>query len=201
MELFPQILTIEPDSLHDYPLKAFAGEIVVVDTHKAVESAFQYLSKFSKLGFDTETKPNFKKGRKNQVALLQLSTEEKAYIFRTNKIGVPSQIASLMANPAIKKIGAATRDDVKLLKSVTPFESHSVIDLQTIVKNVGIQQLGLKNITALILGYKISKSQQLSNWEAHELTEAQKLYAATDAWVCLEIYKQLEKLGLHHDNS
>ena len=126
---------------------------------------------------------------------MQLSTSEKAFLFRTNKIGIPKSVASLLANPRILKIGAATKDDIDTLRAVSPFEPRGILDLQPLVRSYGVEQLGLKNIAALFLGFKISKGQQLSNWENDVLTVPQQVYAATDAWVCLEIYKEIERAG------
>ncbi len=195
MLLYPDITKINPDDVNNYQTVAFEGEIVLVETAEDADAACNYLKQFAILGFDTETKPNFKKGRKNKVALLQLSTHEKAFLFRINKIGIPQPIIQIFSNSAIFKIGAATKDDINTLRHIAHFEPQGVIDIQTIVRNLGIEQLGLKNIAALILGIKISKSQQLSNWENEILTLPQQQYAATDAWVCLEIYKTIKAKG------
>ena len=195
MLLFPEIAKITPEDLNLYPTKAFEGQIVLVETVADADAASDYLRKFSRIGFDTETKPNFKKGKKNKVALLQLSTTEKAFLVRTNKIGIPRSIASILADPKILKIGAATKDDIAILKSLSNFEPKAIFDLQPLVRSYGVEQLGLKNIAALFLGFKISKGQQLTNWENETLTPQQQLYAATDAWVCIEIYKAIEHAG------
>ena len=195
MLLFPDIAKITPDELNLYPTVAFEGPIVLIETIADADEASDYLRNFSHIGFDTETKPNFKKGRKNSVALLQLSTSEKAFLFRINKIGIPRSVASILTNPLIIKIGAATKDDIGILKSISHFEPRSIFDLQPLVRSFGVEQLGLKNIAALFLGFKISKSQQLSNWENEILTHQQQVYAATDAWVCLEIYNKIDRAG------
>ena len=195
MLLFPEIAKITSEELHEYPTIAFEGEIILVQTVADADEACDYLHNYSHIGFDTETKPNFKKGRKNRVALLQLSTSEKAFLFRINKIGIPKSIASVLANPSIIKIGAATKDDITTLKSIAHFEPRGILDLQTLVRSYGVEQLGLKTIAALFLGYKISKNQQLSNWENEILTDPQQVYAATDAWICLEIYKRIDQAG------
>jgi len=195
MLLFPDIAKITSDELNEYPQIAFEGPIHLIETVADADEACEYLKRFSHIGFDTETKPNFKKGRKNRVALLQLSTSDKAFLFRTNKIGIPKSVASLLANPSIIKIGAATKDDIGTLKAITHFEPRGILDLQPLVRSYGIEQLGLKTISALFLGYKISKGQQLSNWENETLTVPQQVYAATDAWICLEIFKQIERSG------
>jgi ribonuclease D len=195
MLLFPEITKITPDDLLLYPTKAFEGPIYLIETIADADEACEYLRNYSHIGFDTETKPNFKKGRKNRVALLQLSTSEKAFLIRTNKIGIPRSVASILADPNILKIGAATKDDIGILKNLSHFEPKAIFDLQPLVRSFGVEQLGLKNIAALFLGFKISKGQQLTNWENEILTPQQQIYAATDAWVCLEIYKTIETAG------
>lgn len=195
MQLFPEITRISPDDLQQYPTISFEGEITLIDNLDNVQTACDYLQNCTILGFDTETKPNFKKGRRNNVALLQLATNDRAFLFRTNKIGIPREVAAILANPNIIKIGAATKDDIATLKHLAHFEPRNFLDLQPIVHSYGVEQLGLKNLAALFLGQKISKTQQLSNWENPVLTTQQQIYAATDAWVCYEIYKTIEQAG------
>ena len=127
----------------------------------------------------------------HDVALLQLSGPDKAYLFRLNKMGLRKSLCAILSNPNIVKVGAASNDDVKGLQRLCPFSAHDFIDLQKIVWEWGIKDKSVKKMTAIILGFRISKNQQLSNWEADELTQAQRLYAATDAWVCREMYLKL----------
>lgn len=143
------------------------------------------------LGFDTETKPNFKKGKKNKVSLIQLADSKLACLFRINRIGLPDELLRLLSDPAVIKAGVAIHDDVRFLKSVKKFNPEGFIDLQPFVRDFGIKCAGLKKLTAIILGFRISKRQQVTDWEAEELSEAQQVYAATDAWVCYEIYRKL----------
>lgn len=199
MELFPEINKIDSELLNTYPVAAFGGEIVLIEDKESLDLAYSTLSSVEAIGFDTETKPNFKKGKRNRVALLQLSTNEKAFLLRVNKFGLPDQIVEILANPGIKKIGAATRDDIKVLRLIKDFIPGGFVDLQPIVKSIGVEQLGLRNIAAIFLGFKISKTQQLSNWENEDLNHPQKLYAATDAWVCLEIYQKIMSEGFFND--
>lgn len=182
---------ITREELTVLPLKWFEGEIQVVEEPEQVDEAVDYLSSQKVIGFDTETRPAFKKGVFNKVALLQLSTIDKAFLFRINKIGVPKEIIRIMTNPDIIKPGVAIRDDIKGLQAISMFNPQGFIELQDYAKEMGIQNFSLKKLSAIVLGFRISKSQQLSNWEAQTLTEAQKVYAATDAWAALEIYKTL----------
>ncbi len=143
------------------------------------------------LGFDTETKPSFKKGRFHQVALLQISTPDKAFLFRLNKISLPRFVIDIMEDPSIVKVGVALKDDLNALMKLTPFKPQGFIDLQQFVKQFGIEDNGLKKLVANILGFRISKRFQTSNWEQEVLGPEQLCYAATDAWVCQQIYTSL----------
>lgn len=181
--------SITKEELTDLPLKWFEGEIVLIDTYEKVKYAARILSSQSTIGFDTETKPSFKKGIVNKVSLLQLSTHRQAFLLRINKIGLPDEITKVLANPNIIKPGVAIRDDIKGLQEIKKFKPEGFIELQDYAKDLGIQNFSLKKLTAIVLGFRISKTQQLSNWEADKLTEAQEVYAATDAWTALEIFK------------
>lgn len=182
---------ISTEELKDYDLSWFTGNIVVVDSQEKFDGIISKLSKQEVLGFDTETRPSFRKGRKNKVSLIQLSTGNLACLFRINKIGIPDKLAGILANPGIVKAGVAIHDDVRFLKNVRKFEPDGFVDLQKFVKEFGIKSSGLKKLSAIVLGFRISKRQQVTDWEAAELSEAQQIYAATDAWVCYEIYRKL----------
>lgn len=175
------------------PLIQFEGHITLVESKEDYLASIEYLSKQTILGFDTETKPAFKKGVVYEVALLQLATDERAFLFRLNKIGLPNGLKGILENPEIQKIGVAIRDDIKGLQKLNHFKPAGFIELQEHVKEYGIQDFSLKKLSAIVLGYRISKSQRVTNWEAPELTEAQQVYAATDAWVSHRIYQSLNK--------
>ena len=188
-------ITIKPEDIEKMPLGVFPGQIFVISRPgMELNRAVAYLRKQSMIGFDTETRPVFTPGaRQNHVALLQLSGSDKAFLFRINKIGMRKRICKILSDPGILKIGAASHDDVRGLQYFRPFEEQGFIDLQKIGWEWGIRDKSVKKMAANILGIKISKTQQLSNWEAEKLSESQKMYAATDAWVCLEMYKTLLK--------
>jgi ribonuclease D len=172
-------------------LSWFRGEIVLVDNLKTYYEVFPRVLGSDLLGFDTETRPTFKKGRKNTVSLIQISTGNLACLFRINKIGFPDELIRLLSNPSVIKAGVAVHDDIRFLKSVKKFSPEGFVDLQNFVRDYGIQSSGLKKLAAIVLGFRISKRQQVTDWEAEQLTEAQQIYAATDAWVCHQIYKKL----------
>jgi ribonuclease D len=185
--------SITKEELVDLPLKWFEGEIIIVETKDTLRKAIQVLSKQAVIGFDTETKPAFKKGVFNKVALLQLSTENQAFLIRLNKIGLSKKLCDILANPEIIKTGVAIRDDIKGLQDLRKFQPGGFVELQDSAKDLGILNFSLKKLTAITCGFRISKGAQLSNWEADEFTEKQKIYAATDAWTGLKIYKSFAK--------
>jgi len=184
-------LTITKEQIAELPVEKFMGRIVVVDHEEKIADALNYLSVQQALGFDTETKPAFKRGQVHKVALLQLATREACFLFRLNKIGYPDELEAIMVNPAIRKIGLSLRDDFAAINKRSARKPENFIDLQVFVDKFGIEDNSLQKIYAILFGKKISKSQRLSNWEAPELTLAQQSYAAIDAWACLRIYDHL----------
>ncbi len=186
---YPENITAE--EIKDYDLAWFRGKIVVVDDVAKFRKIIPELAGQKILGFDTETRPSFRKGRKNKVSLIQLSTGSLACLFRINRIGIPDELADILADPSIIKTGVAIHDDLRFLTNIRKFNPDGFIDLQKFVKEFGIKSSGLRKLAAIVLGFRISKSQQITDWEAGELTEAQMIYAATDAWVCYEIYNKL----------
>lgn len=191
--------TIENDKINDLPVAQYPGDIIVVDSYDKCLSAVKEISQFDLLGFDTESRPSFKKGRTNKVALLQLATSETAWLFRLTKIGLPASLLRILEDVQIKKVGVAIHEDLNKLKIKKEFLPANFIDLAKYVKEFNILDNGLRKLAANILKLKISKSQQLSNWESVKLIPQQLNYAATDAWVCYEIYNQL--LNLRYDLS
>lgn len=186
---YPESITAE--ELEKYELSWFKGEIAVVEDMKSFNFVFPRLLGSEVLGFDTETRPSFRRGRKNKVSLIQLANDELACLIRINKIGIPPELIKLLASQNVIKAGVAVHDDIRFLKRVKGFNPSGFVDLQKFVRNYGIEVSGLKKLSAIVLGFKISKRQQVTDWEAEQLTDAQKVYAATDAWVCHQIYKKL----------
>ena len=182
---------ITNEEIKQLPRKEFDGDIFLIDSQKKLEIALPLLRKHKVLGFDTETKPSFKKGKVNSTALLQLATEDEAFLFRVSHIGFPDQLAEILSSEKIKKIGVAIHDDLKDLKKINSFEPAGFIDLQERARELNIKNIGLKKLTAIILNFRISKSQRVTNWEREILSPAQLKYAATDAWVCYKLYKNI----------
>ena len=186
--------TIAKEELSELPKAAFPGEIHVVQTPQEAERAAAYLKNCPVLGIDTETRPSFSKGRVYKVALLQVSSEDHCFLFRLNQTGLTMPVIKLLESPAVTKVGLSLRDDFMMLHKRAPFEQRGCIELQEYVRTFGIQDKSLQKIYGILFNEKISKSQRLSNWEAETLTQPQQLYAATDAWACLNIYHKLQEL-------
>lgn len=182
---------ITTEELNGLPLKAFSGKINLITDVAKLSKMMTEIEKHDVVGFDTETRPSFKKGQSYKVALIQLAIPEKVFLIRLHDTGLADDLITLFQNPNILKAGVAIRDDIKFLQKLKPFEPAGFIELATLSKASGLQVESVKKLAGLLLGFRISKSAQTSNWEAATLTEKQLEYAATDAWVCLEIYRKL----------
>ena len=185
--------SVTPQEIEKLEYASFPGKIYVIDSVGAeFNRAIAYLRSQKIIGFDTETRPTFTPSQPRYgVSLLQLSGQDKAFLFRIKTIGMHRRLCNLLANPKILKIGAAIHDDIRGLQRLRDFIPDGFVDLQKIVWEWGIRDKSVKKMAAITLGIRISKSQQLSNWEAEQLSDAQCLYAATDAWVCREMYLRL----------
>lgn len=178
----------------DLPRVLFPGRIIVVLTAGEAERAVDYLLESDILGFDTETRPVFTRGKQNKVALLQVSNRHTCFLFRLNRIGLCPAIVRLLETTEVKKIGLSWHDDLLSLSKRGKFKAQGFIDLQDHMKELGIQDLSLAKLYANIFGQRISKREQLSNWEADVLSQKQKDYAATDAWACIQLYEEYLRL-------
>ena len=172
----------------------FYGRIIVVNTQSGAQKAVDYLLSQPVLGFDTETRPAFEKGKRYHCALLQVSTLTECFLFRLNRIGLCPAIKQLLSDKTVIKVGLAWNNDMLSLRELGPFESGHFIDLQQMVSKVGIEDQSLVKMYANLFGERISKSERLSNWERPELKESQKIYAAIDAWACVRIYNEVNRL-------
>jgi len=182
---------ITKDEVNELPLDGYNGKFTVITSVDQLEETFVKINKHKYVGFDTETKPTFKKGQYHAVALIQIGIPDEVFLIRINQTGLADPIISFFENKNIEKIGVALTDDIKDLQKVKNFKPAGFVDLSKEVKQIGIESNGLRKLTAIMLGFRISKNAQVSNWEAPELTEKQLRYAATDAWVCLEMYAKL----------
>lgn len=185
---------IDKVAIQALPLTFFEGEVIVVDRPEMVADAAAYLRQYTVLGVDTEARPSFKRGVHYPTALVQIATLERCYLFRLTHVGMPVEIAEIFANPDICKVGLAFKDDINGLRRRRDFKPANCIDLQSIVCKYGIMELGLQKVFAIVFGKKISKAQQLTNWENSHLTPEQARYASTDAWATLSIYLALQQV-------
>ena len=182
---------ISKELLQWMPLAAFEGEVIVVDQEDQIADAVSYLSRQRTIGVDTEARPSFQRGIHYPTALVQIATHERCYLFRLTHIGMPQALADIFANPDICKVGLAFKDDINGLRRRRNFVPANCVDVQSLVARYGILDLGLQKIFAICFGKKISKTQQLTNWENSHLTPEQARYASTDAWATLLIYEDL----------
>ena len=192
------MISISKENLAQLPLVTFDGRITVVDTPAVARQAVRALSKCPVVGFDTETRPSFRKGCVHPVALMQISTGEHCFLFRLNKTGVTQPIKEFLENAEITKIGLSLHDDFHALDRTTPITPRGFIDLQQMVRQFDIADISLQKIYAILFGGRISKAQRLTNWEADTLSPAQQTYAAIDAWACLKIYEYLKCGAFDH---
>ncbi len=188
---FADRLSITPEEILTLPYGGFTGKINLIDSRDGIRKAAEAIASQPLLGFDTETRPSFRKGEFHHVALLQLATRHEAWLFRLNRIGLTEDLIRLLAEANIAKCGVAIRDDLKGLQKLEPFDPGGFIELATVSKEAGLQVEGLRKLAAILLGIRISKSAQTTNWESRVLTDKQIEYAATDAWASLEIYNKL----------
>jgi len=179
----------------EFPLSHYTGKIVVAATEEQIENAVREINQAEIVGFDTEAKPTFQKGQIRNIGLIQVATENKVFLLRIHKVGVLDCIHDLLQNENILKIGIGLKDDYNLLDRLRSFEPKGFLDLNDTMEELGAESIGARNLAEMILEIRISKSAQTSNWEVEELTQKQLNYAATDAWICLEIYKKLEGWG------
>lgn len=185
---------IDKAEVAEMEVVTFDGRIIVIQTEAEAEKAVNYLLTHPMVGIDTETRPSFKRGVMHKVALMQVSTYDTCFLFRLNRIGLCPPLVRLLSHPTLVKVGLSLKDDIHVLHRLGEFAGNNFIDLQHIVGQVGIRDMSLQKIYANLFGMKISKRQRLTNWEADVLNDAQKAYAAIDAWACLKIYDRIEEL-------
>lgn len=179
---------INREDIESLPSFLYEGEIIVIEDKKEADEIAGQLLYSPILGFDTETRPAFRKGEIYKVSLLQLCNNQKVYLFRLNKCGLTPVLRQILENPQITKVGVGIRDDLRHLQRLAPFTPASFVDLQNYAEKFGIEEKSFSKLMAIIFGVKISKRQRTSNWETSVLTEAQLRYAATDAWGALKMY-------------
>ncbi|MDH6341506.1 ribonuclease D [Parabacteroides sp. PFB2-12] len=190
----PYAHTISKDEIAALEIEEFTGRIILITNEKDCDKAVDYLQHFDMVGFDTETRPSFRKGQRYMISLMQISTEDACFLFRLNTIGIPKSLENFLKSEDILKIGLSLRDDFGAIRKRTAVTPMRFLDLQNYVGQFGIEEASLQKIYAILFGKKISKGQRLTNWDAEILTEPQQKYAALDAWACLKIYKKLNSV-------
>lgn len=185
--------TIDHSEIQTLPLKAFEGKIVVVQESAKVVRAIDEIKEHAVVGFDTETRPAFVKGQRYNVALMQLALPHKVFLFRIQTTGFTPELIHYLQDKDKLKVGLALRDDLIALQRLKRFKPDGFLELTNLTRKAGYEVESIKKLTALLLGFRISKGAQTSNWEAPTLTQKQLQYAATDAWVCLEIFRKVSQ--------
>jgi len=187
----PFDISISKEAIAGMPLVDYNQPIILIDTPQQARQALEYLSTQRAVGFDTETRPNFRKGQNHHVALIQISTPDRSYLFRICRFGLISELVDFFENSRVTKIGLSLKDDFHNLHKFADFEPQGFVEIQKMVRDYYITDASLQKIFGILFGQRISKGQRLSNWEAETLTVAQQTYAAIDAWACLKIYFHL----------
>ena len=184
------------DEVNALPVGRYEGEVVMVETHRDFERAWEDLAAEASVGWDTETRPAFRVGESYLPSLVQAATARAVYLFPLARRDFSKVVGGLFAEPTIVKAGISVADDLKKLKAVFPFDEASVLDLGHVAKRHGMKQTGLRNLAGVFLGMRITKGAKTTNWAAPRLTAQQVSYAATDAWACRELYLRFQALGL-----
>lgn len=182
---------ITKEEINQLDVNAYSGRITLIEDPRYVAECIREIKRYRLVGFDTESRPSFKKSDNYKVSLIQLAVTDEVYLFRLHKTGFREELIKLFEDPSIRKVGVSIHDDISRLRLLSDFTPQNFLELQELSSEFGIESNSLRKLVAIILGYRISKSHQLSNWEAEKLTEGQMVYAATDAWASLEIYKRL----------
>jgi ribonuclease D len=186
---------ISRDDLAALPICRYAGPVCLVDSLYDLARATHDIRQEPVVGFDTETRPSFHKGQSFKVSLVQIATAHEVFLFQLNRLDFAPALTRILESAVITKVGVALADDLLQLKKLFPFTEKNILDLGQVARRQGIQQTGVRNLAGLLLGQRITKSARTSNWASHHLTAKQITYAATDAWVCRELYRRFEQLG------
>ena len=188
--------TISREDLANLPIRRYEGRVRVVATEEELQEARSDLRQEAVVGLDTETRPAFKKGESHLPCLVQAATARAVYLFQLRRTEAFPVLADLLGDQRIVKAGISLKDDLRALKQVFPFAEENMLDLGLVARSNGFGQTGVRNLAGILLGTRIPKGTKTSNWAARELSSAQITYAATDAWVCRELYLRFTSLGL-----
>ena len=188
--------SISKEALSILPIRRYEGRVSLVETAQALAEAREDIRQERVIGFDTETRPSFRKGEVHLPALAQVATARAVYLFQLSRIEVFPALVELLAKPELVKTGVSLAYDLKQLKQLFPFTVLNVVDLGVVARRRGLDQTGVRNLAGMFLGFRVPKGSRTSNWAAPQLSAAQILYAATDAWACRELYLRFERDGL-----
>lgn len=188
---------ITKEQMASLPIRRYEGRVCVVATARDLEQAQEDIGGERIIGFDTETRPSFAKGEFHLPCLVQVATARNVYLFQFRGIEVKPLLTAMLEDERTVKVGVSLADDVRTLKQVFPFEHRNMLDLGMVARRHGFRQTGVRNLAGIFLGCRIPKGASTSNWAAARLTPQQITYAATDAWICRELYLKFESLGLN----
>ena len=188
--------SISREELSSLPLRRYEGRIVLVETAERLDEARSDINRGGVTGLDTETRPAFRKGESHLPCLVQVATAQAVYLFPLRRNDSFPVLAGLLESASVVKAGIGLAFDLRQLKLVFPFTECNVVDLGAVARRARLEQAGVRNLAGIVLGYRIPKGNRTSNWAVQRLTSAQIAYAATDAWVCRELYLEFENLGL-----
>ncbi len=189
------VRAITPESINALDIRRYEGEVLIVASHADVARAAEDLAAERVVGFDTETRPSFRVGESHPPALAQIATARAVYLFQLQRIDHSALLARLLGSDTVKA-GVGVADDLRQLRQVFHFEPRGFVDLGIVARRHGLEKTGVRTLAALFLGCRIPKGTKTSNWAHPRLTRQQIAYAATDAWVCRELYLKFEELGL-----
>ncbi len=187
---------MEKDQINALPMWSYTGKVHLLENENQAQAAAQKISQQTIVGFDTETRPAFRKGQKFEPALLQLATDQAVYLFQLKKTGLPAGLLAVLEDRSIVKAGVATRDDIRELQMIQEFQPGGFVDLSEISHRNNLHNHGLRPLSAALLGIRISKKARQSNWANNNLSQAQICYASTDAWLSRELYLKMQNMGL-----
>ena len=187
-------INVTKEKINALPLTAYEGPVTIVETDAQLKKVLPRLKKEKVLGFDTESRPSFRKGDNYPASLIQLGGENEVWLFQISKFSDLKPLWKVLANPHIAKTGVAIADDIKKLQELLDFKPAGFIEIADLTQKTGILNTGLRSLAGLLLNIRISKRAQVSNWARSKLTEAQIQYAATDAWVSRRLYMHMHNL-------
>lgn len=186
--------SITKAEINEKPLLEYTGSYSLIRSDEGLQEVLADVKAETVLGFDTETRPAFRKGESYLPSLLQLGGESHVWMFQLQKLSDLKPLFAVLADPKIVKTGVAIKRDVQELKDLEPFEAAGFKDVGKMAEKLMFRNTGLRPLSALLLEGRISKGAQVSNWATDVLSQKQETYAATDAWISRKLYLALVDL-------